>query len=388
MAHTIKLTNYNSRLISVTNIKDTTFYRITENNSFPESLRANYALLIKSPIKGEFPEGFGSYLYFESSKPVLVEGVNSFVLADDFDYLATDDVIRFTSNLNLRVIYRRNVSPNYFMVTEQCNSFCLMCSQPPKVVNDLHLVEEYLDVIPLLHRDTPEIGISGGEPTILGQKFVELLERLYSYLPRTSLHVLSNGKSFVDTGFIAEIAKTKHSDLMFGIPLYSHIEQRHDYIVQDKGAFNKTVEGILNLKQFNQKVELRCVIQKPNSGDLVNLAKFIARNLQFVDQVAFMGLEATGFAKSNIEELWVEPENYMKELEEAVWQLTKAHVKVKIFNHQLCLLPESLWRFSVQSISDWKTSYENECNICSKKAVCGGFFSTSDGKIPNGIKAL
>jgi His-Xaa-Ser system radical SAM maturase HxsC len=388
MAHTIKLTNYNSRLISQSNIEKTVFFIVTENPNLPLPLRSKYALLTRALNKSDFSDGFGAYLYFDDSKPVLVEGTNSFVLTDDFSYLTNDDVIRFTSNLNLRVIYRRNVSPNYFMVTEQCNSFCLMCSQPPKKVNDSHLIREYIEAIPLLHNETHEIGISGGEPTILGEQFIELLNKLNSYLPRTALHVLSNGKAFTDIEFISNISKTKHSDLMFGIPLYSHIDYRHDYIVQDKGAFNKTVEGILNLKQFSQKVELRCVIQKPNSNDLVGLSNYIARNLQFVDQVAFMGLEVTGFAKSNFDELWIEPSEYMANLEEAVWILRKSHVKVKIFNHQLCLLPESLWQFSVQSISDWKNSYIDECNKCNKKSFCGGFFSTSDGKIPSGITAF
>jgi hypothetical protein len=65
-----------------------------------------------------------------------------------------------------------------------------------------------------------------------------------------------------------------------------------------------------------------------------------------------MGLEATGSVKSNFDEWWAEPIDYMHQLEEAVWILAKAHVKVKIFNHQLYLLPVSLRQFSVQSISD------------------------------------
>lgn len=388
MAHTIKLTNYNCRLISKSNIDKTVFLKVTNNPNLPEPIRKSHALIANSPSNCLFTEGFGAYLYFDDTKPILVEGLNSFVLTDEFRYLRTGDVIRFTSNLNLRVVYRKNISPNYLMITEQCNSFCLMCSQPPKKIDDSHLVEEYIGAIKLFDRDTPEVGISGGEPTILGSQFISLLEKFHAYLPRTSLHVLTNGKSFTDVGFVNDIARTQHWDLMFGIPLYSHIDERHDFIVQDKGAFHKTLDGILNLKQFNQKVELRCVIQKPNSKDLVALAEFIARNLQFVDQVAFMGLEATGFAKSNLNELWIEPTEYMAELEDAVWLLTKAKVRVKIFNHQLCLLPDSLWRFAVKSISDWKTSYIDECNVCSQKSTCGGFFATSDGKIPVGIHSI
>lgn len=389
MSNTIKLTKYNSRLISESDIDKTSFFKITKNSSIPKPLRSKYALLsaIKN-IDDDYVEGFGAYFFFDESRPDIVKGQNNFILTNEFKYLAENDVVRFTANHNMRVIYRKNASPNYLMVTEQCNSFCLMCSQPPKVIDDSHLYREYLDAIPLFDIDTPEIGISGGEPTIMKDQFIKLLETLNAYLPRTALHVLSNGKSFTDTNFLKQLTKTKYHDLMFGIPLYSHVENRHDYIVQDLGAFDKTVEGILNLKQFNQKVELRCVIQKPNSKDLIKLSEYIARNLQFVDQVAFMGLEATGFAKSNIDELWIEPADYIDDLEKAVWLLRKAHIEVKLFNHQLCLLPESLRKFSVKSISDWKTGYIDDCQRCSLKLECGGFFTTSNGKIPKGIRAF
>ncbi|BDB44749.1 MULTISPECIES: hypothetical protein [Mycobacterium] len=32
----------------------------------------------------------------------------------------------------VRVLYRRSSRHNYFLVTERCNNYCLMCSQPPK----------------------------------------------------------------------------------------------------------------------------------------------------------------------------------------------------------------------------------------------------------------
>jgi hypothetical protein len=133
---------------------------------------------------------------------------------------------------------------------------------------------------------------------------------------------------------------------------------------------------------------LRCVIQKGNYSDLIGLAEYIARNLQFVDQVAFMGLEFTGFAKSNAEEIWIEPLEYIEQLDKAITILTQAKVHVKIFNHQLCLLPRSLWPYAVRSISDWKNGYLTECDKCIEKSSCGGFFTTSDGKVPSGITAI
>src|SRR5262249_44590267 len=139
--------------------------------------------------------------------------------------------------------------------------------------------------------DAAEIGISGGEPALLGERLVRLLALLRQYLPRTAIHVLSNGRRFSDGGFARAIADVKHPDLMIGIPLYSDLPEEHDYIVQAKGAFDETVRGVLNLKRRRVRVELRFVIHRETFPRLPDFARFVARNLTFVDHVALMGLE-------------------------------------------------------------------------------------------------
>jgi MoaA/NifB/PqqE/SkfB family radical SAM enzyme len=75
---------------------------------------------------------------------------------------------------------------------------------------------------------------------------------------------------------------------------------------------------VLNLKRFGQRVEIRVVLHKQTYKGLPELATFIARNLLFVDQVALMGLEHTGFARANIDSLWIDPIEYKDQLSEAV----------------------------------------------------------------------
>jgi MoaA/NifB/PqqE/SkfB family radical SAM enzyme len=86
---------------------------------------------------------------------------------------------------------------------------------------------------------------------------------------------------------------------MIGNPVYSSSSQVHDYVVQADGAFDGTIRGILNLKTCGQRVEIRVVIHRQNFSPLPALAKFIARSLTFVDRVALMGLEMTGFVEAN-----------------------------------------------------------------------------------------
>jgi hypothetical protein len=104
------------------------------------------------------------------------------------------------------------------------------------------------------------------------------------------------------------------------------------------------------------------------------LAEYIYRNLPFVEHVALMGLENIGFAVANIRNLWIDPFDYQGELVSAVEFLSIRGMNVSIYNHQLCVLPPSLWKFARKSISDWKNIYLDECNACGAKHDCGGFF--------------
>jgi hypothetical protein len=73
-------------------------------------------------------------------------------------------------------------------------------------------------------------------------------------------------------------------------------------------------------------------------------------------------------------ELWIDPHDYQDQLESAVEILSTRMMDVSIYNHQLCVLRESLWKFARKSISDWKNIYLDECQACGVREQCGGFF--------------
>lgn len=276
----------------------------------------------------------------------------------------------------IRSIFRADSNHNSILLTEQCNNYCLMCSQPPKRIDDSWLLKEAFEAIRLIPRETKELGFTGGEPTVYGADFIKLLNHVKSWLPHTSLHVLSNGRSFADESYAKAYADVEHPDLMIGIPIYSADPSVHDYVVQAKGAFDETVRGVLNLKRYNQRVEIRVVIHKQTCEGLPELANFIARNLLFVDQVALMGLEHIGFARANIDSLWIDPIEYKDQLSEAVRILTSYGIHAAVYNHPLCLVNPDVQHAYVKSISDWKNEFAKECGPCLRKHECGGFFSS------------
>jgi His-Xaa-Ser system radical SAM maturase HxsC len=351
--------------------------RVSTISTLPIVLRNGKAYLVSGPV---IPSGFSHYLVPEPLRDLsaaLPDGANFTILPDDYSYLGNDDVIRLSADRqNIRVLFRAAAPNNSILVTEQCNHYCLMCSQPPKKADDSWLLDEIEELLPLIPRNTPEIVFTGGEPTLNRDRFLKLISLAKSYLPRTSVHVLSNGRNFSDLAFAKSYAETAHPDIMVGIPIYSADPSLHDYIVQSKGAFDEAILGVLNLKRLNQKVEIRVVIHKLSIQRLSELCEFIARNFLFVDHVALMGLEMTGFTRANLKELWIDPLEYKNTLSQAVGILSKYGMNVSVYNHQLCLVNSDIYPYYRKSISDWKNEYASECEICTRKSDCGGFFSS------------
>jgi len=352
---------------------------VTANSSLPNVLRKKHVLL---QDKDSLPiEGFAATILRQSSdqpSELSARGENLYIVGKDYDYLGDGDVVRLNPIGNsISSLYRRESNHNTVLLTERCNNYCLMCSQPPKDVDDSWIMDDAFELINLIPMQTQSLGFSGGEPTLYGSRFIELMRHVKNQLPTTSLDVLSNGRGFKDEEFARALGRVAHPDLMIGIPVYSDDPVRHDYIVQAQGAFDETIRGILNLKRFGQKVEIRIVIHRETLPRLVQTCEFIARNLVFVDHVALMGLEITGFTRANLGLLWADPADYKDTLSEAVSVLNSYGINTSVYNHQLCTINADVLPNYRRSISDWKNEYIDKCNSCSRKAECGGFFSSA-----------
>lgn len=361
--------------------------RIVTDSDFPRALRPTSALLWSGQAPPP-PGFFVSLLAAETAKHVASDCL-VLQLPADLAHLRHGDLIRIFADGRVHVVYRQDASINALLVTEQCNSFCVMCSQPPKTIDDSYLVDQWLETIPLIPETCRELVITGGEPTLLGDRLLDLVRSIRSHLPNTALHILTNGRNFKDPALAQRFAELRHHDLMLGIPLYSDVASIHDFVVQADGAYDETILGICNAKSYGLRIEVRVVLHRETYARLPKLAEFIVRNLQFVDQVSLMALEVTGFARANLEALWVDPLDYQEELAMAVHTLTTGKVKVMIFNHQLCTLRPALRAFAVKSISDWKNEYMPECASCSQRSRdCGGFFSSSIVRRSRGITPI
>lgn len=305
----------------------------------------------------------------DGSKPYVCE-------LNNLDEFKEGDVVTINKEGEITFVYEIETrSSNALFVTGKCNHRCIMCPQPPIVLEE-DRTPFNLKLLTLFDKNTPEVGITGGEPTLIGDDLFKIIRQIKKCTPKAAVSILSNGVKFADKDYALKLAACQCEDLQIDIPLFSDIANLHNEIVGAK-TFYKTVQGLYNLALFGVNVAIRVVIHKKTYKRLPQLADFIYHNFPFVCQVAFMQMETIGLAEDNIEALWIDPFDYNKELEEAINILESRGIKAVIYNAQLCVLPESIRKYSVQSISDWKDIYMEECQGCKLKSECGGFFESN-----------
>lgn len=286
--------------------------------------------------------------------------------------LKEGDVVRVGADGQIRHFYRADSNDNSLFLTASCNQHCSFCPQPPH--NDRSRISDCLRVIRLIKPSPADLGITGGEPTVVFNDLIALLHEIREIHPETWCQVLTNATALADSKKASLLASTFDGPGVFCIPLYSDDERIHDNLVGHSGSFWKAISGIYGLAKGNVQIEIRTVILQQNYKRLFRFIDWIYNTFPFACHVALMGYEPVGLGALNLNKHWVNPADYSLQLEKSVLSLAMRGVQVSIFNHPLCMLPPSVRQFSAKSISDWKRLYIDLCDNCDEKHNCGGMF--------------
>jgi His-Xaa-Ser system radical SAM maturase HxsC len=266
----------------------------------------------------------------------------------------------------------RSSSPhNTFLVTERCDQVCVMCSQPPKK----HHVDlfPYFETAALLAPEGAMIGISGGEPTLFKEQLFAFLARVLEKRADLSFHVLTNGQHF-DEDDRDVMVSLDQSRILWGVPLYSHDPAVHDQIVGKPCAQERLLENMAFLCRVGASIELRTVLMQPNAAGLPRLARFITAMLPFVRIWAVMQTENIGYGRMNWKTLFYDSSAGFDAIGHAIDFVRSRGIDARLYNFPLCTVPEIYRHLAPATISDWKRAYRKECDGCSLRTRCGGFF--------------
>jgi His-Xaa-Ser system radical SAM maturase HxsC len=349
----------------------------------------SYGKIVVAPNGIRFPFGFrGVIASLEMERQIVCRVPTIQIESHDIGTFLEGDCVSLLPDGTVSMVWESSAPTNALFLTDACDQRCLMCPQPPGHHND-QTYEIATELLKLLKPgQVKAICVTGGEPTILGGKFIEIMTAIKRKFDHAHIMILTNGKTFSNFQFAKEFADICLSDATLCVSLHSDIEELNDEIAGVKGSFHKTIQGLYNLARFRQRVEIRHVISKLNIPHLEQFAHFIYRNFPFASHTALMGMEMTGFAVANYDRLWIDPYEYKYELANAVKFLHRANLPVSVYNIPLCLLERSMWPYARQSISGWKNCYLKSCDECCVKEKCCGFFSTSGGLLSTQVQPV
>src|SRR5690349_15042312 len=190
-------------------------------SSIPQEERSDYVRIVNGAACIDDLSGYAAVI-FQGSLPLACD----FPTVHDCptDHLAPKDIVSVEPTGHVRTLIRHDSRSNTLFATDRCNSYCVMCSQPPREVDDSKNADELIEIVRLIDPDMKELGITGGEPTLLGDGLIRVIDACKSLLPHTNLHLLSNGRRFADKQFASSLGNVRHPRLVIGVPIYSDID--------------------------------------------------------------------------------------------------------------------------------------------------------------------
>ena len=115
-----------------------------------------------------------------------------------------------------------------------------------------------------------------------------------------------------------------------------------------------------------------------NYYQLPQLAYFVSKYFQWIEQWSVMQLESIGFAKIDWSRKFVDTSVFFDLLEDTISIARGTGVNIALYNFPTCTVPATHRDLCANSISDWKKKFLKTCEKCELRNSCTGFFEWYD----------
>lgn len=287
------------------------------------------------------------------------------------------DVFSVEEDGVLRRRYDDKSGDNFFFVTGQCNSNCVMCPSPESARRHAPKadVAELIEIARHIPADTPHLTITGGEPFLAGEDLFRFTRFLKGRFPFTEFLLLTNGRVFSIGKYVELLKETIPDNSIVAIPIHGSCSAKHDLITQAPGSFEQTRRGIRRLLRAGIRVEIRLVVSGLNIDDFDEIADLIIAQFSGVQYVSVIAMEMTGSARANKERVWVSYRDSFAAISGALRKLIESGVDVKLYNFPICTVDKSFWTLCEKTISASKIRFAEKCDECRHRPSCGGVFA-------------
>jgi radical SAM protein with 4Fe4S-binding SPASM domain len=155
-----------------------------------------------------------------------------------------------------------------FELTFRCNERCRHCYVVQDGKRELTTAEVFAVLDDLCDLNVFVVTFTGGE-VFLRKDFLEILE--YAYKKGFVINIYTNGTLITDTDLI-KLAGIYPRSVHFS--MYSHIAEKHDYITQFKGSFEKTVSTIKKAVALGMHVNIKTTVMEYTKDDVAGMIEF------------------------------------------------------------------------------------------------------------------
>ncbi|MFH1235123.1 MAG: radical SAM protein [Candidatus Diapherotrites archaeon] len=258
----------------------------------------------------------------------------------------------------------------------QCNQRCIFCSTGAKfgqkrTIKPLGEIKKEIRTAKRNGADT--ISFSGGEPTIR-KDLIDSVE-FAKKEGFEKIEVQSNGMMYKYPAFVERI--TGAGADRFLVSIHGARAETHDFLTRTEGSFERTTQGIKNLKKAGVELRFSIVITKHNFKELVEWAEMLGRFEAFSYHFNF--ITPIGFAKENYAELCQKISDTAPFIKKAVGKLDKKGLNSWVHNIYPCNLPgyegrmsELAEKFTFLSGPDFKVQIDKtKMDGRAKPQACG-----------------
>lgn len=196
--------------------------------------------------------------------------------------------------------YRR---PYYadVQVTSRCNLKCDFCSaSAPGIHSNVNQLK--IEDINRIFKELDELGIlrvslEGGEP-FLRNDFLDIMKLADIY---DFEYYVNTNATLINKKMAKEISRTSVRKLCISID--GPNETIHDICRGQKGAFEKTIDAIKNLQEYNINIDGIITLSRLNVNCLIETIEFISS--LGISNVAIMLLASVGYASNNFSQVYL-----------------------------------------------------------------------------------
>jgi MoaA/NifB/PqqE/SkfB family radical SAM enzyme len=150
-----------------------------------------------------------------------------------------------------------------FELTFRCNHLCTFCYNSPEGRREMTTPEIFETLRKVADFGVLYITLTGGE-ALCHKDFFKIAAEARRL--GMALRIYTNGYLLADRAMVKRVVELKPMEVE--VSIHGATPETHDALTRIKGSFDKTLQGLRNLREAGIKVQLKCPITKLNQNEL------------------------------------------------------------------------------------------------------------------------